>query len=65
MGKKFNKLAKHIEREYEKKGYSVEESKYIGKATAGRIARMKKRWYVSKTKGQISKLRKSFVWRSS
>lgn len=41
MGKPFAKLAKKIEHEYEKKGYSVKESKYIGKATAGKIARRK------------------------
>ena len=39
MGKKFNKLEKKIEREYEKKGYSVKESKHIGQATAGKIYR--------------------------
>ena len=42
MGKKFDKLEKRIEREYKKKGYSPEESKHIGYATAGKIARMKK-----------------------
>jgi hypothetical protein len=41
MGKAFDKLAKHITKEYEKKGYGVKESKYIGKATAGKIAREK------------------------
>jgi hypothetical protein len=43
MGKKFEKLEKHIQREYQKKDYSLEESKHIGYATAGKIARMKKR----------------------
>ena len=43
MGKKFNKLEKHIEREYEKKGYSVKESKHIGEATAAKIFRKYKK----------------------
>ena len=41
MGKKFEKLEKHIEREYTAKGYSHKEAKRIGYATAGKIARIK------------------------
>ena len=43
MPKKFDKLEKHIEQEYEKKGYSVKESKRIGFATAGKIAHLKRK----------------------
>ena len=43
MSKKFDKLEKEIEREYEKKGKSKKRSEYIAKATAGKIARKKKR----------------------
>ena len=43
MPKKFDKLEKHIEREYEKKGYSVKEAKHIGFATAGKIAHLKRK----------------------
>ena len=43
MGKRFEKLEKKIEREYKKKGYTSDEAKHIGYATAGNIARMKKR----------------------
>lgn len=42
MGKKFDKLEKHIERSYEAKGYSHKEAKRIGFATAGKIYREKK-----------------------
>ena len=42
MGKRFEKLEKHIEKEYKKKGYSSEEARRIGFATAGKIARIKK-----------------------
>ena len=42
MGKKFDKLEHRVEREYRKKGYSLKESEYIGKATAGKIYREKK-----------------------
>ena len=42
MGKAFDKLAKHITKEYEKKGYTEKEAKYIGKATAGKIFRNKR-----------------------
>jgi len=41
MGKKFKKLERKIEREYEKKGYGKKRSKYIADATAGMIYRMK------------------------
>lgn len=44
MGKKFKKLEKRVEKEYRNKGYSLKESEYIGKATAGKIYR-KKRGY--------------------
>lgn len=43
MGKPFKKLERHIEREYEKKGFSHKRAEYIAKATAGKIARMKGR----------------------
>ena len=42
LGKKFKHLEHVIEKEYEKKGYSVKESKHIGQATAGKIFRSKK-----------------------
>ena len=42
MGKRFNKLEHHIAGEYEKKGFSHKESERIGKATAGKIYRLKK-----------------------
>lgn len=42
MGKRFNKLERHIEREYEKKGYGKKRSKYIADATAGQIARKRR-----------------------
>ena len=42
MGKRFEKLEKHIEREYKKKGYSSDEARRIGYATAGKIAKLKK-----------------------
>lgn len=41
MGKKFDRLERHIQREYEKKGYSTKEAKHIGFATAGKIAHLK------------------------
>jgi len=37
MSKKFDKLARHIAREYEKKGYSKEEAEKIGQETAGKV----------------------------
>ena len=41
--KRFRKLERHIEREYEKKGYSYARADYIGKAVAGRIARERRK----------------------
>ena len=41
MGKAFDKLSRQIERSYEKKGYSHTRAKYIGDATAAKIARKK------------------------
>lgn len=41
MGKKFKKLERKIEREYEKRGYGKKKSEYIGRATAGMIYRVK------------------------
>ena len=41
--KKFVKLEKHVEREYEKKGYSRKKAEYIGKAVAGKVAREKRK----------------------
>lgn len=43
MPKRFDRLEKKIEREYRKKGKSAREAKRIGFATAGIIARKKKR----------------------
>ena len=43
MPKKFDKLEKHIEREYEKKGYSRKRARNIGFSTAAKIARLKKK----------------------
>ena len=42
MPKKFDKLEKKIQHEYEVKGYSHKESKHIAYATAGKIYRMKR-----------------------
>ncbi len=36
-GKRFKKLAGHVTKEYEKKGYSKKRAEYIGKATAGKV----------------------------
>lgn len=41
--KKFSILSGLITKEYEKKGYSKKRASYIGHATAGRIARRKRR----------------------
>lgn len=41
MGKKFERLEKKIEHNYEAKGYSHKEAKRIGYATAGKIYRLK------------------------
>lgn len=40
MGKKFNRLERKIEKEYEHMGRSKKDAEYIGKATAGKIFRM-------------------------
>jgi hypothetical protein len=40
--KGFKKLDKKITREYEKKGYSKKKAQYIGRATAGEVAREKR-----------------------
>ena len=37
MGEKFERLRKHIEREYVKEGYSKEQAERIGYATAGKV----------------------------
>jgi len=39
---KFTKLAKTVEKEYEKKGKSVKKATEIGKAVAGKVANEKK-----------------------
>ena len=41
MAEKFNKLAGHVEREYEKEGMSHKKAEYIGKAVAGKVYREK------------------------
>jgi hypothetical protein len=38
----FNKLKNKVTRNYEKKGYSKKRAEYIGRATAGKVAREKK-----------------------
>jgi hypothetical protein len=43
MPKKFDKLERKIQKEYIKKGYSLKKAKSIGFATAGKIARIKKK----------------------
>ncbi len=43
MGKKFDKLERKIEKEYLKKGYSKTRAKKIAFATAGKMARKKRR----------------------
>ena len=40
---RFSILSGLITKEYEKKGYSKKKASYIGHATAGRIARRKRR----------------------
>ena len=40
--KKFVKLEKHVEREYEERGYGRKKAEYIGKAVAGKVARKKR-----------------------
>ncbi len=39
LGKKFDKLERNVEGEYEKKGFSKKGAEYIGMATAGKIWR--------------------------
>ncbi|MGP8065353.1 MAG: hypothetical protein ACLP81_03115 [Acidimicrobiales bacterium] len=39
----FGRLSGKIARAYERKGYSKRRARYIGRATAGRVARAKKR----------------------
>lgn len=41
MGKKFDRLQKHVAREYEDKGLGPERAERIGAAVAGRVARLK------------------------
>lgn len=41
MGKKFNKLAGKVEREYEREGVSRKKAEEWGKATAGKVWREK------------------------
>ncbi len=48
MSKKFVKLEDRIELEYEKKGFSKKKAKYIGMASAGKVAREKKRKKINK-----------------
>ena len=43
MPKKFHRLEKKIEKEYIKKGYGKKKAKKIGFATAGKIARKRKK----------------------
>lgn len=39
MGKKFDRLAREVSREYQKRGFTKKHSDYIGRATAGKVAR--------------------------
>ena len=39
MSKAYDKLAAHIQREYEARGFSDKRARYIGKATAAKVAR--------------------------
>jgi hypothetical protein len=41
MGKKYRRLEKHIEGEYERKGYSRKRAEYIARAAAGKVYREK------------------------
>lgn len=41
MGKKFDRLAEHVSREYEAKGIPKEEAEEWGRATAAKVAREK------------------------
>jgi hypothetical protein len=39
----FRKLKNKVTRSYERKGYSKKRAEYIGRATAGKVAREKRR----------------------
>jgi len=39
--KAFERLERAVEREYRRKGFSPERARYIGRATAGKVARQK------------------------
>lgn len=39
----FKKLEGRVAREYRRKGYSAKRAAYIGKATAGKVARQRRR----------------------
>lgn len=41
--KAFNRLKNRVSAEYRKKGYSAKRAAYIGRATAGKVAREKRR----------------------
>ena len=41
--KKFVKLERHVEHEYEKKGFGRKRAEYIGKAVAGKVARERRK----------------------
>lgn len=41
MSKAYDKLAAHITREYEARGFSDKRARYIGRATAGEVAEKK------------------------
>jgi len=43
LGKKIEKLEKKIEKEYEHKGKTKKQAEHIAKATAGKIAKEKKK----------------------
>lgn len=43
MSRAYEKLARHIAREYRAKGFSAARAKYIGRATAGEVATRKHR----------------------
>ena len=38
----FQRLARHVKREYLRRGFSPKRAAYIGRATAGRVARAKR-----------------------
>lgn len=39
----FRRLERKVEREYERKGYGKKRAAHIGRATAGKVARLKRR----------------------